>query len=111
MSELLTEVYQRFNRRDLEGVLELMAPDVDWPNAWEGGRVHGHQGITDYWTRQWAVLDPKVDPVGFETSGDDVVTVMVHQMVRDLEGAVIADGMVRHRYVIRDGLIQRMDVE
>ena len=34
---LLEAGYDAFNRRDIEAALAGMAPDVDWPNAWEGG--------------------------------------------------------------------------
>jgi hypothetical protein len=33
----LRTVYRAFNTRDIETALKLMHPDVDWPNAWEGG--------------------------------------------------------------------------
>ena len=36
---LLTVTYAAFNARDIDGVLEQMTEGVDWPNAWEGGRV------------------------------------------------------------------------
>jgi hypothetical protein len=42
MRELLTRAYTAFNARDIDPVLSLMHPDVDWPNAWERGRVVGH---------------------------------------------------------------------
>jgi hypothetical protein len=47
MRELLTRAYTAFNARDIDAVLSLMHPDVDWPNAWEGGRVVGHAGVRD----------------------------------------------------------------
>jgi len=25
--------------------------DVDWPNAWEGGRLHGKDAVRDYWRK------------------------------------------------------------
>jgi hypothetical protein len=31
--------------------------------------------------------------------------------VRDLEGAVLSDGRVRHVYTMRDGLVVRMDIQ
>jgi len=65
-NELLTAAYAAFNRRDIDAVLELMSPDVDWPNGMEGGRVHGHREVRAYWTRQWAVVDPHVEPVRIE---------------------------------------------
>jgi ketosteroid isomerase-like protein len=33
---LLRAAYEAFNARDIEGALELMDPDVDWPNGMEG---------------------------------------------------------------------------
>jgi ketosteroid isomerase-like protein len=43
--ELLRRAYAAFNARDLDGALVLMHPDVDWPNAIDGGRVHGHDEV------------------------------------------------------------------
>lgn len=34
----------------------------------------------------------------------------VHQVARTLAGAIVTDGIVRHTYRLRDGLIARMDV-
>jgi hypothetical protein len=31
------DVYDAFNRRDVDRVLAEMSIDVDWPNAWQGG--------------------------------------------------------------------------
>jgi ketosteroid isomerase-like protein len=112
--ELLRSMYQAFNARDIDGVLGAMAEDVDWPNGWEGGRVVGHDAVRDYWTRQWAAIDPQVEPVTITSSaeGDGArVEVEVHQLVRDLDGAVLSDGTVRHVYEMRGGLVARMDIE
>jgi hypothetical protein len=87
-----------------------MHPQVDWPNGWEGGRVYGHDGVRDYWTRQWKALDPHVEPVGFDSDETGRTVVTVHQVVRDLSGNVISDGMVKHIYLIEDGLIRSMEI-
>ena len=109
--ELLIGTYRAFNARDIDTVLEAMHPDVNWPNGWEGGRVLGHQGVRDYWTRQWAEIDPRVEPVGFATDEQGHIIVKVHQVVRDLEGNVIAEGMVEHIYLIEGGLIISMKIK
>jgi hypothetical protein len=109
--QLLTALYAAFNARDIDSLVAHLHPDVDWPNAWEGGRVHGHDGVREYWTRQWAAIDPRVDPVGFRVAGDDRVVVDVDQSARDLDGNLLGEGRVRHVYSFRDGLIARMDVE
>jgi hypothetical protein len=36
--------------------------------------------------------------------------VSVHQVVRDLHGRVVSDGMVAHVYRIEDGLIRSMEI-
>ena len=107
----LRATYAAFNARDLDAALGQMTPDVDWPNAWEGGRVHGHDGVRAYWTRQWAALDPRVDPVGFSARPDGTVAVEVDQAVRSIDGALLGEGRVVHVYAFRGALVSRMDVE
>ena len=104
-------MYDAFNARDIDGVLATMADDVDWPRAFKGDRVRGHEAVRDYWREQWAEIDPRVDPVDIGQRADGRVEVRVHQVVRDLDGKVLADGEVLHVYEIRDGLVARMDVE
>jgi ketosteroid isomerase-like protein len=108
--ELLTIVYAAFNKRDIEGILALMRPDVDWPNGMKGGRVHGCDEVRAYWRRQWGIIDPRVEPVHIEDdeTGDTVVD--VHQVVRDLSGNILKDEIVQHVYSFKDGLIERMDI-
>jgi hypothetical protein len=107
---LLTKAYQAFNARDIESVLALMHPNVVWPNGMEGGYVHGHQGVRDYWTRQWGLIDPHVKPQGFNTEEDGRIRVNVHQVVSGLDGVILADEMVKHIYLIEDGLIMTMEI-
>jgi ketosteroid isomerase-like protein len=109
MEPLIRDLYASFNARDIEAVLTKLHPDVDWPNAWEGGRLHGHDAVRDYWTRQFAAIDGRVEPTAV-TAKDDRVEVTVHQTVRDVDGNVLSDDIVTHTYTIRDGQIVRMDV-
>ena len=108
--ELLKRIYALFNARDMEAVLAAMSEDVMWANGMEGGHVHGRDGLRNYWTRQWAMIDPRVDPVGFRTGPGDEVIVDVHQVVHDLEGKLLVDQMVVHIFSFEDGLIRRFDI-
>ena len=85
---VLERTYAAFNARDIDTVLAVMHPDVDWPNGMEGGRVLGHAAVRAYWVRQWALIDPRVEPRGFTVEADGRVAVAVHQVVRDLAGTV-----------------------
>ena len=109
--ESLVAAYAAFNRRDIDAVLALMSPAVDWPNGMEGGRVLGHDQVREYWTRQWSVLDPRVEPVNIEEDENGSMLVRVHQVVRDLTGNVLLDHFVKHVYRFRDRYIDRMDIE
>lgn len=108
--EFLERVYRQFNARDMESVLSAMHEDVMWANGMEGGHVHGRDGVRSYWTRQWAILDPRVEPMSFSNGPDGEVVVEVHQVVRDLEGNLLADKMVRHVFRIENGLVKRFDI-
>ena len=107
---LLRDLYDAFNRRDIDEVLAALAPDVDWPNAWEGGRVVGHDAVRAYWLRHFGQIDGRVYPVGFSVGEDGRISVQVHQVVRGLDGSLIADRTVTHVYTFREALVERMDV-
>ena len=108
--ELLKRVYARFNARDMETVLAAMHEDVVWANGMEGGHVHGREAVRSYWTRQWTMIDPHVEPVAFAQNPEGEVVVEVHQVVRDLNGNLLADKMVGHVFRIENGLIKRFDI-
>ena len=108
--EFLKQVYQRFNARDIEAVLAALHSEVTWANGMEGGHLHGREAVRSYWTRQWATIDPRVEPTRFSTGADGEIVVEVHQTVRDLQGAVLVDQMVGHIFRIENGLISRFDI-
>jgi hypothetical protein len=107
----LRSLYEAFNARDTDATLAATSHDVDWPNGWEGGRERGQQAVRTYWTRQWAQIDPPVDPVSITTRPDGRVAVDVHQVVRNLDGDLLSDSRVLRVYEMRDGLVARMDIE
>lgn len=116
--EILERIYDRFNARDIDGVLSALTDDVAWANGMEGGHVHGHEAVRDYWTSQWALVSPHVEPVGFRRTADGAVLAEVHQSVRDLEGNPLQgqthglrDKTVGHVFRFRDGKVARFDIQ
>jgi ketosteroid isomerase-like protein len=107
---VLERTYAAFNARDIDTVLAVMHPGVIWPNGMEGGTVVGHAAVRAYWTRQWALIDPRVEPRGFAVEADGRVAVAVHQVVRDLAGTVLKEATVEHVYAFEDGLIKSMEI-
>src|SRR5436305_319604 len=107
--ELLRAAYAAFNARDIDAALGTMTPDVAWPKAFKGGFVRGPEEVRAYWTEQWSEIDPHVEPVVFYSEDAGHILVDVHQVVRDLAGAVLADEHVGHRFTLAHGLIQAME--
>jgi hypothetical protein len=109
--ELISQAYSAFNQRDIDATLVLMSEHVSWPKASEGGRVVGKQDIRDYWTRQWAEFDPRVDVLEVVDGEAGKIDVKVHQLVKNLKGDVLSDTELWHVYTIANGLIERMDIK
>ncbi|MEZ2128850.1 MULTISPECIES: nuclear transport factor 2 family protein [unclassified Sinorhizobium] len=116
--QVVKRIYDRFNARDISAVLTELADDVVWANGMDGGHVHGREAVRDYWTRQWAVVSPYVEPVAFETTDSGVVAVEVIQSVFDLDGQPLkgqthglGDKTVMHIFRIESGKIARFDIK
>jgi hypothetical protein len=108
--EILRTAYRNFNARNIDAVISLMHPQVEWANGMEGGHVHGKGEVRDYWTRQFTTLNPQVLPVRIDPLEEGLWRVEVHQVVHDIEGNLLLDTTVYHTYQFRDGLIARMDI-
>ena len=107
---LIEQAYRAFNARNVDSALELMTPDVAWPNGMEGGPVHGRDGVREYWTRQWMLIDPSVQPLRIEVEADGRLNVTVHQVVKDLDGYQLSARMLQHVYTVREGQVAAMEI-
>ncbi len=105
---LLREAYQRFNSRDVDGLLAMMTEEVLWPDVANRSVLRGKEGIRAYWLAQFAASDPRVEPTDFVEVADDLVAV-VDQRILDREGRVLAGpSIVFHRYSFDGGLVSQM---
>jgi ketosteroid isomerase-like protein len=116
--KVLERMYERFNARDMDGVLIALTDDVTWANGMDGGHVHGREAVREYWTRQWAMVSPRVEPVGFHRTGDGAIIAEVRQTVRDLDGKPLEgqthglkDKTVGHVFRFREGKVARFDIQ
>ena len=108
--DALMQLYRSFNARDVDGALAHLAPGVDWPNGWEGGREHGREAVRSYWMRQWAAVDPRVEPLRIDFGDDGRAHVRVHQLVRSRDGQILDDRKVEHVYEFNGPFIERMTI-
>ena len=108
---LVKKAYLAFNSRDIDTALSTFHAEVEWPKAFEGGYVSGQEEIRKYWTRQWTEINPIVEPIRFIERPNGTLEVTVHQIVKDLNGGELFNGMVKHIYTIKEGLLRKMDIE
>lgn len=115
--QVIKALYECFNARDIDGVLIVLADDVAWANGMDGGHVHGHKGLRDYWTRQWTLVNPHVKPIAFQQTEEGVIAVEVIQSVFDLNGQPLTgqthglkDKTVIHIFRMEDDKIKRFDI-
>jgi len=103
--EFLQNLYDAFNKREIETIISLMRPDVKWANGLEGGFVYGRDAVREYWTNQFKDIQAELETLKFETDENNRNIVTVHQIVRDLQGNVLADAIVHQIFTIEDGSI------
>jgi hypothetical protein len=56
------------------------------------------------------MIDTRVEPEGFSEGAEREVIVEVHQIVRDLNGNLLADRMAGHVFRFERGLVKRFDI-
>lgn len=108
--EFLQNLYDAFNRREIETIISAMRSDVKWANGFEGGFVYGRDQVRQYWTDQFKAIQPELETLKFEKDEKNRNIVTVHQIVRDLQGNVLADATVHQIFTIEDGLISLYEI-
>jgi ketosteroid isomerase-like protein len=106
--ERVREGYDAFARGDLEAVLELLDPEVDWQPAIvpilgvEG--VRGRDGVRQFFTRDlFEGFDQfRAEPLSFEDFGDTVL-VMVRYIGRGESTGLELDQTFATLYTLQDG--------
>jgi SnoaL-like protein len=108
--DFFQELYKNFNDRKIDLVISQMTEDVKWANGMEGGFVYGHNGVREYWTRQFALISSKVTPQEINIQ-NDVAEIKVHQVVHDLSGKLLADEIVHHYFEMRNNKIASFEIK
>ena len=108
--QFLQNLYDAFNKREIETIISLMRPDVKWANGLEGGFVYGRDAVREYWTNQFKMIQPELETLKFETDGKNRNIVTVHQIIRDLQGNLLADATVQQIFTVEDGLISLYEI-
>src|SRR5205085_11683407 len=91
--------------------LTSVTDDVAWANGMEGGHVHGRESIREYWTQQWSVIVPHVEPLNITEGPEGSMVVEVHQIVHDLAGKLLLDEKIGHIFQIKESRVARFDIQ
>lgn len=108
--ELVARTYKSFNKRNIPEAISTLQPDVQWAHGSECGYIYGHEEVATYWTRQWKLVDPRIEPLRFTLLDNGQLEVKVRQIVKDLKGFLLFDGIALHIYTFREGLIAKMEI-
>jgi ketosteroid isomerase-like protein len=109
--DFLQNLYDAFNRREIETILAMMAEDVKWANGMEGGFVYGRENVREYWRRQFEIINPQLKILKTETDANGRTVVSVHQIVKDLSGKPLAEKTVRQIFTFENGLIKTFEID
>jgi len=103
------DLYKNFNERNIDLVISKMAYDVKWANGMDGGYVYGHDGVKEYWTRQFKLISSNVTPLNIDMLMD-IAKIKVHQVVYDLSGLLLADELVYHYFQMEEDKITAFEI-
>jgi ketosteroid isomerase-like protein len=115
LTDRLRNAYEGFGRRDIQVVLSVMDPDIEW-DATDAlahtGMYHGHEGVTEYIGSLTGVWEEfHLNPEQFTESGDGA-----HVMVLgNVKGKLAATGQevearFAHVLQLEDGKVTRLKV-
>ena len=90
-------------------VIRHMTSDVKWANGMDGGFVFGHDGVKEYWTRQFKLVDSTVTPLDLKENNGKII-IQIHQVVYDLEGVLLTDQFVIHIFTMDGDKISQFEI-
>jgi hypothetical protein len=109
--QFLQNMYEAFNRREIETLLALMQPDVKWANGMEGGFVNGRDAVREYWTKQFEVIRGQLEPLEFEIDENNRSIVTVHYIIKDLDGNLLLEKTGKQIFTFENGLISLFEID
>jgi uncharacterized protein len=105
--ELLRRFFAALGNDDLQTVLGLFDPDVEWSPT--EGTFRGIEGVAQSfaeWIEPWQ--GHRIEPEEFVDCGDDQVLVAVHLSARGKHSGMEIDQRFFQIYTVKEGKIRRM---
>lgn len=109
-TELIKHLYEDFNARKMDAILANLTEDVMWANGMDGGYVHGHKDLREYWERQWSRLNPQIKAVGFSKTEEGAILVDA-RFSGQTPDQEFKDMPAGHVFYFKNGLVSRFDIQ
>ena len=112
--ERVREGYEAFNRGDLDGFLDFLAPDVEWLEPSEGAQGDVHNGREE--VRRFIQLgleawgEYRAEPEQILEAGADRVLVLVHARARGRASGLEMEAPVAHLITLLEGRVTRLEM-
>jgi ketosteroid isomerase-like protein len=112
-AQLVQRGYGAFNRGDLDAVLELCAPDVEFvllPDSPMVQSFHGHDGFRKMIAENGEMFDLyRNEPEDIIEPGDDKIVVVIRSAARGRLSGIEVQGRLAHLWTLRDGKAIRFE--
>lgn len=106
---LVREAYECLNNADIPGLLELLDPDVEYPDVVHNTVLRGKVSVERHWERQLQVADHSAIPSEILEVGDAVLVVAYHQ-IYERDGGPLGQGVSAvQRVTFRGDRIARVE--
>ena len=102
-------IYQNFNEKKIDLIINKMMDDVQWANGMDGGYVWSSwcARILD---AAFSLVSSNVTPLEIFKE-NDVIKIKVKQVVHDVNGNLLSDDIVCHYFTLKDGKVARLDID
>jgi ketosteroid isomerase-like protein len=112
--ETVKEMYACFGRGDVPGILERLAPDVEWEHDWGMEPLplyrerRGREAVAGFFEELGQFEFLRFEPVAF-LEGGDMVAVPIRLELRHRESGRVLRDLEAHLWTFRpDGLVARV---
>lgn len=107
---LLAKAYEAFNARDPVALGATLHEDVVWPDSLEGGLLKGRAAVTDYFARQFDLMQLDARQVTVREEPPARIVLDIQYAVKSRDGQLWSDTRAVLAYDFADGLIVGMAV-
>jgi uncharacterized protein len=111
--EVICSTYEAWNRRDVEGALAPLAPDLEWvlpDGGANGGTNHGRESFRAFFETYFEAFESiQLEPQKFVVAGERIVA-LVRMFGADPGSGAEAEQSAGHVWTMRDGKAARLEI-